>query len=349
MNSIHRADAVAGPGRSEPRNVDILPPLARQRESPTGPNVPCERRTDPAEPPSRHGSPAPAPLLRHRKTGESTPRACGVPSERSGCAPYLGFHPGLECGAPLGHSERLTSPEPPRPRRQHHNIPVQRQLFSSWATIKPSPYRDRPSSNPAAAGPGRSEHRNVDILTPLARQRESPAGPNVPCERGTDPAEPLSRHGSPAPAPLLRHRKTGESTPRACGVPSERSGCAPYLGFHPGLECGAPLGHSERITSPEPPRPQRQHHNTPVQRQLFSSWATIKPSPYRDRPSSNPAAAGPGRSEHRNVDILIPPRAPARKPNWPQRSLRAQDRSRGAPVEARIPSASPGTPPPQNR
>jgi hypothetical protein len=42
----------------------------------------------------------------------------------------------------------------------------------------------------AAAGPGRSEHRNVDILVPLARQRESSAGPNVPCERRTDPAEP---------------------------------------------------------------------------------------------------------------------------------------------------------------
>ena len=62
--------------------------------------------------------------------------------------------------------------------------------FSSWATIKPSPYRNRPSSRPAAAGPGRSEHRNVDILIPLARQRESPTGPNVPCERRTDPAEP---------------------------------------------------------------------------------------------------------------------------------------------------------------
>jgi len=42
----------------------------------------------------------------------------------------------------------------------------------------------------AAAGSGRSEHRNVDILIPLARQRESQAGPNVPCERRTDPAEP---------------------------------------------------------------------------------------------------------------------------------------------------------------
>ena len=54
MNSIHRAEAAAGSGRSEHRNVDIRIPVARQRESPTGPNVPCERRTDPAEPYRRH-------------------------------------------------------------------------------------------------------------------------------------------------------------------------------------------------------------------------------------------------------------------------------------------------------
>ena len=42
------------------------------------------------------------------------PGVCGVPSERSGCVPYPGFHPGLVCGAPLGHTERPTSPEHPR-------------------------------------------------------------------------------------------------------------------------------------------------------------------------------------------------------------------------------------------
>ena len=57
----------------------------------------------------------------------------------------------------------------------------------------------RPSNHPieghtpiheAAAGSVRSEHRNVDIRIPLARPRESPTGPNVPCERRIDPAEP---------------------------------------------------------------------------------------------------------------------------------------------------------------
>ena len=42
------------------------------------------------------------------------------------------------------------------------------------------------------------------------------------------------------------------------------------------------------------------------------------------------AAAGSGRSEHWNVDTLIPPRATARKLLLSQRSLRTQDRSRGA-------------------
>jgi hypothetical protein len=107
--------------------------------------------------------------------------------------------------------------------------------FSSWATIKPSPYRDRPSIKPAAAGPGRSEHRNVDILIPVARQRESPAGPNVPCKRRTDPAEP-PRGTDPQRQP--RHSATAKQvrapgsmrrsfrTHRLCAIPgvSPRAG-----------------------------------------------------------------------------------------------------------------------------
>jgi hypothetical protein len=42
----------------------------------------------------------------------------------------------------------------------------------------------------AAAGSGGSEHWNVHTLFPFARQRESLAGPNVPCERRTDLAAP---------------------------------------------------------------------------------------------------------------------------------------------------------------
>jgi hypothetical protein len=66
----------------------------------------------------------------------------------------------------------------------------------------------------AAAGPGRSEHRNVDILIPLARKRESPAGPNVPCERRTGPAEaPKNRSG--AGSDRSKHWKRSSPSPRA--------------------------------------------------------------------------------------------------------------------------------------
>ena len=54
--------AAAGAVRSERWNVITLIPLARQRESSSCPNVPCERRTDPAEPhprPTRDSAPSP--------------------------------------------------------------------------------------------------------------------------------------------------------------------------------------------------------------------------------------------------------------------------------------------------
>jgi hypothetical protein len=93
----------------------------------------------------------------------------------------------------------------------------------------------QPPNHPAAAGPGRSEHRNVDILIPLARQRESPTGPNVPCERRTDPAEPPPP-SSPRRQP--RHSATAKQvrapgcmrrsfrTHRLCAIPgvSPRAG-----------------------------------------------------------------------------------------------------------------------------
>ena len=108
-----------------------------------------------------------------------------------------GFTPGWYA------APRWGTPNAPPPQSPHASTAthlVNDDYFFSWATIT-TPLRDRLPSNPAAAGPGRSEHRNVDTLIPLARQRESPAGPNVPCERRTVPAEPPSRHRSPAPAP----------------------------------------------------------------------------------------------------------------------------------------------------
>ena len=127
-----------------------------------------------------------------------TLRLCTVPgvSPRAGMRRPVGAHR-------TPHLPR--APTPPRLQRPHASNAthlVNDDYFFSWATIT-TPLRDRLPSNPAAAGPGRSELRNVDTLIPLARQRDSPAGPNVPCERRTGPAEPPSRHGSPAPAPAL--------------------------------------------------------------------------------------------------------------------------------------------------
>ena len=130
-------EAVAGPVRSERRNVDTLIPVARPRESSSCPNVPCERRTGPAEPHRpissrlRRGTdPQRQPRLCHCKTGErirayaaflqNAPVVCHTP----------GFHPGLVCGAPLGHSERLTNqslPAPPRGRSERRTGPAEPQ------------------------------------------------------------------------------------------------------------------------------------------------------------------------------------------------------------------------------
>ena len=144
-----RGSSRIGPERR--RNVDILIPLARQRESPTGLHVPYERRTDPAEP-HRQQAPSASP---------STPppqHRCGPPR---GYAAFLqnapivrhtpGFHPGLVSVAPLEHSKRLTfpraptasasPPSPPPPRHHHNNTTTHRvndDCFSSTATIKPS-------------------------------------------------------------------------------------------------------------------------------------------------------------------------------------------------------------------
>ena len=168
----------------------------------------------------------------------------------------------------MGHSEKPPSPSFPASEGSVPRSPITTthlftdNYFSSWATIKPSPYGDRPSSKPAAAGPGRSEHRNVDILIPLARQRESPAGPNVPCERRTDPAEP---HRGTDPQRQPNHSATAKQvrapggmrrsfrTLRLCAIP----GVSPRAG----LRCP---GGALRTPQCDPAEPH--HHNTPVQR-----------------------------------------------------------------------------------
>ena len=86
-----------------------------------------------------------------------------------------------------------------------------------------------------------------------------------------------------------------------------------------------------RDSAKAPPVPTFPASAGPIPRSPCNNISIVKSVPFCvnrwDRP---PAAAGSGRSERWNVDTLIPPRATARKLLLSQRSLRAQDRSRGA-------------------
>jgi hypothetical protein len=180
-------------------------------------------------------------------------------------------------------------PPPPRPhapQRHHHNTSGQRRLFFLNGDHQTIPYRDMPPNHEAAAGSGRSEHRNVDILIPFARQRESLAGPNVPCERRTDPAEPR-RGTDPQRQPW--HSATAKQvrapggmrrsfrTHRLCAI----SGGSPRAG----MRC--PVGAlrtphlsqiPHRLHVPSAPSAITTTHR--VNDDCFSSTATIKP-PHR--------------------------------------------------------------------
>jgi hypothetical protein len=102
-------------------------------------------------------------------------------------------------------------------------------------------------------------------------------------------------------------------------------------GFTPGWYA-VPRWGTPNIPPPQSPhRPQRQHHNTPVQRQLFFLMGDNQTIPIQgqDLKQTGGSGTGPERAlERRHPD---PPRATARKLSRPQRSLRVQDRSRGAP------------------
>jgi hypothetical protein len=57
--AVAATEAAAGLSRSEHWNVNTLIPHARQRESPSCPDVPCERRTSPADPTQEPNTPDP--------------------------------------------------------------------------------------------------------------------------------------------------------------------------------------------------------------------------------------------------------------------------------------------------
>jgi hypothetical protein len=66
--------------------------------------------------------------------------------------------------------------------------------------------------------------------------------------------------------------------PGVCGVPSERSGCVPYPGFHPGLVCSARWG------TPNAPPPQSPHASTHPTPSPQHTWSTIVFSHGRQSP-----------------------------------------------------------------
>jgi len=176
------------------------PPPQHARRSGIGPQRALEAITKNPSRKARKPHP-PQSFLSERRTGPAeltntpgggavttTPRnglgVCGVPSERSGCAPYPGFHPGLVCGAPLGHSER---PSSPAPAPQHTCSPT---IIFPHGRQSNHPIKGHAPNTPGGAGSIRSEHRNVLTLFPLAHSAKAPSSPEPSCERRTDPAEP---------------------------------------------------------------------------------------------------------------------------------------------------------------
>ena len=177
--------------------------------------------------------------------------------------------------------------------------------------------RDRPPG--ARSGSGNGPEQALEAINPSPRaQRESPTLPRASLRaqdrsRGA-PVETLIPSASTGTRPLQNRCEH----PGVCGVPSERSGCTPYPGFHPGLVYDAPLGHSERLTFPEPSCADLIPQSTPKYTK-----------PHRDRDGASTGSDQPL------------PRAQRENPILPRASLRAQDRSRGArPKNAPKPSHS---------
>ena len=235
-------EAAAGTGRSEHWNVHILSPVARPRESPTGPNGPCERRTDPAEP---HRGTDPQRQPRHSATAKQvrapegmrrsfrTLRLCGIPgvSPRAGMRcpvgalrtphlprGFLSLHEAAAGPGPQSPTEDFAKETDGRPEcvsvlGSPFSKPV--QLSKSTGT-NPFPRRvTNPCLKrlPAAAGRGRSEHRKR-TTKPLARSANGSSFPELPCERRAWPAEP---HRQRAPEQCASEENPGT----ACGgIPS---------------------------------------------------------------------------------------------------------------------------------
>jgi len=288
LDSIHRAEAAAGPGRSEHRNVDILIPIARQRESRAGPNVPCERRTDPAEPCRGTDLQAPAPALRHRKTGES-PRVYAAFLQSAPIVLHTrGFTPGWYAvprwgtpnASPSSSFPASGGPDPRSPTEETDWANSSNPLkVPGWACLQVR----WPKRLPAAAGRGRSEHWKR-TTNPLAQSAKSDLPQSFPASAGPGPRSPVE---APIPRRQPQHSATAKQvrapgcmrrsfrTLRLCAIP----GVSPRAG----MRC--PVGALQ--TPHHPQSPHRLRVPTPlsaittthrINDDCFSSTATIKPS-----------------------------------------------------------------------
>ena len=118
----------SGSGIGPERALEAIKPFSSRNSAKASsfPELPCERRTDPAEPPSRHRPLAPAPALCHRKTGVLTFPTSAAPTRRA--PPPT---------RPLAPAPQPTSTKPP---------------YSGTGYPK-----GQAPNHPAAAGSGRSE------------------------------------------------------------------------------------------------------------------------------------------------------------------------------------------------
>jgi len=152
----------SGSGIGPERALEAIKPLSSRNSAKASsyPELPCERRTDPAEPPARHRPLAPAPALCHRKTGVPTFPASAAPTR----------------GAPTAHAAPGASPT-----THFHQTTLFRDRL---------PPRDRLHISPAAAG---RRVASIGTSTPCLPSRDSAKAPPVP----TFPASAAPTRGAP--------------------------------------------------------------------------------------------------------------------------------------------------------
>jgi hypothetical protein len=175
--------------------------------------------------------------------------------------------------------------------------PAQPHLIATHPMAAPhcrTPHR----TTQAAAGPWQERALEANI-TPTRAQRESPSFPEPP-ERAEDKI-PRSQH------PRRTLRRPGLQSDAAF-LQNASAGCVAHPGFHPGLVCRVPLGHSGK-----PPNHTSLQH-TPSQHPIAA--------PHRTTPSQHPIAAHPIAPPRRQRDLGRS--APWRRtPHPPARSAKA--------------------------